>query len=151
MINNVGISGPKQQSSTDMDFGGFAQVLDANVLGPLRVTQALLPNQRKEKDARISLISSRMGSLSLTDSGMVAYRTSKAAVNKLFKCLSVDLAPEGIAVVMLHPGWVRTDMGGPQADIDVQTSASGLRSVIDGVTMANTGQFRAYDGSEIAW
>ncbi len=151
LINNAGISGPTEQSSTAMDFAGFTSVLDANVLGPLRVTQALLPNLRKAPAAKIGVVSSLMGSLASAQSGHVAYRASKAAVNKVFQCLATDLTGEGIAVTMLHPGWVRTDMGGPNADIDVQTSVSGIRSVLDALDMSRTGRFYAYYGKELAW
>jgi len=151
LINNAGISGPARQDSRDMDFAGFAQVLDANVLGPLRVTQALLPNLRKADAAKVAVVSSRMGSLASPQSGHVAYRASKSAVNKVFQCLASDLADEGIAVTMLHPGWVRTDMGGPNADIDVATSAGGIRAVLEGLGTGNTGRFYAYDGEELAW
>lgn len=151
LINNAGISGPSRQGATDMDFAGFQQVIDANVFGPLRVTQALLPNLRKAKDAKVAVISSRMGSLTLAQGGSVAYRTSKAAVNMAFKLLAGELKGDGIAVAMLHPGWVRTDMGGQGADIDVQTSATGLRKVLDGLSVANTGSFWAYDGEVLPW
>lgn len=157
LINNAGVAGPEMahQTSTDMDFAGFTAALDANVLGPLRVTQALLPNLRKAKGARIAVVSSRMGQFASRDSGgpsgLIAYRTSKAAVNKVFQCLASDLKPEGIAVVALHPGWVRTDMGGPQADIDVTTSASGIRKVIDGLSVETSGRFMAYDGEQLDW
>lgn len=151
LINNAGVSGPVRQSATDMDFDGFQTVIDANVFGPLRVTQALLPNLRKAGGAKVAVVSSRMGSLALAQSGSVAYRTSKAAVNMAFKLLAGELKGEGIAVTMLHPGWVRTDMGGPGADIDVETSASGLRTVLEDLNVGNTGSFRAYDGEDLPW
>ncbi|MBT2185755.1 SDR family oxidoreductase [Sphingobium nicotianae] len=151
LINNAGIAGPTRQSATDMDFAGFQQVIDANVFGPLRVTQALLPNLRKARDAKVAVMSSRMGSLTLAQGGSVAYRTSKAAVNMAFKLLAGELKGDGIAVAMLHPGWVRTDMGGQGADIDVRTSAAGLRKVLDGLSVANTGSFWAYDGEVLPW
>ncbi len=151
LINNAGVSGPARQSATDMDFDGFQTVIDANVFGPLRVTQALLPNLRKASGAKVAVVSSRMGSLALAQSGSVAYRTSKAAVNMAFKLLSGELKGEGIAVMMLHPGWVRTDMGGAGADIDVETSASGIRTVLGELNIGNTGSFRAYDGEDLPW
>jgi NAD(P)-dependent dehydrogenase (short-subunit alcohol dehydrogenase family) len=92
-----------------------------------------------------------MGSFAAPQSGYVAYRASKAAVNKVFQCLASDLAGEGIAVTSLHPGWVRTDMGGAGADIDVETSATGIRKVLDDLDMGRTGRFYAYDGEELAW
>jgi NAD(P)-dependent dehydrogenase (short-subunit alcohol dehydrogenase family) len=153
LINNAGVSGPEpaHQTSTDMDFAGFLGVLDANVLGPLRVTQALLPNLRAAGAAKAVVISSQMGQLSSKQSGFVAYRASKAAVNKVFQCLAADLAGEGIAVAMLHPGWVRTDMGGPGADLDVSESASGIRSVLASLDLSGTGRFMAWDGRQLDW
>lgn len=157
LINNAGVMGPEMahQTSTNMDFPGFLSTLDVNVLGPLRVTQALLPNLRASKDGKVAVISSRMGQLDSGDfggaSGFVAYRASKAAVNKVFQCLAGDLRAEGIAVAILHPGWVRTDMGGPGADIDVRDSAAGIRAVLDGLHAGNSGQFTAYDGTPLAW
>ena len=104
LVNNAGVSGPARQSATDMDFDGFGQVIAANVFGPLRVTQALLPNLRGADGAKVAVVSSRMGSLTLAQGGSVAYRTSKAAVNMVFKLLAGELKGEGMSVVMLHPG-----------------------------------------------
>ena len=151
LLANAGVIGPERQSSTDMDFDGFLRTLDVNVLGPLRVIQALLPNLRKAAHPRVAVTSSRMGSMAAPQSGHLAYRASKAAVNKVVQCLAADLAGEGIAVASLHPGWVRTDMGGPGADIDVETSAAGLRQVLDGLSMENSGRFWAYDGEVLDW
>ncbi|MCW2412342.1 MULTISPECIES: SDR family oxidoreductase [unclassified Sphingobium] len=151
LLANAGVIGPERQSSTDMDFEGFLHTLDVNVLGPLRVIQALLPNLRKAVHPRVAVTSSRMGSMAAPQSGHLAYRASKAAVNKVVQCLASDLAGEGIAVASLHPGWVRTDMGGPGADIDVETSAAGLRQVLDGLSMENSGRFWAYDGEVLDW
>ena len=151
LIANAGVIGPERQSATDMDFNGFLSALDVNVLGPLRVVQAVLPNLRKAKDAKVAVISSMMGSMASSRSDHVAYRASKAAVNKVVQCLASDLAKEGIAVASLHPGWVRTDMGGAGADIDVQTSAAGIRAVLDDLDNASTGRFWAYDGKQLDW
>ena len=151
LIANAGVIGPERQSATDMDFDGFLSALDVNVLGPLRVLQAVLPNLRKAKDAKVAVISSMMGSMASSQSGHVAYRASKAAVNKVVQCLASDLAKEGIAVASLHPGWVRTDMGGAGADIDVQTSAAGIRAVLDDLDNASTGRVWAYDGKQLDW
>jgi NAD(P)-dependent dehydrogenase (short-subunit alcohol dehydrogenase family) len=152
LINNAGIIGPQGPSSLETDFDGFLNTLKINTLGPLRVTQALLPNLRLSKHApRVAIISSRMGSLSYAKSDDIAYRASKAAVNKIAQALATDLAPEGIAVASIHPGWVRTDMGGADADIDPVTSAEGVKAVIDGLSVANTGRFWNYDGTERAW
>jgi NAD(P)-dependent dehydrogenase (short-subunit alcohol dehydrogenase family) len=117
----------------------------------LRVTQALLPALQRAKAAKIITITSKMGSLSYAPSDHIAYRASKAAVNKVMQCVATDLKPKGIAVAVVHPGWVRTDMGGASADIDVGTSAKGIVSVINNLSLATTGQFWNYDGSAIQW
>ena len=151
LIANAGVIGPERQSATDMDFEGFLSTLNVNVLGPLRVVQAVLPNLRKAEDAKVAVISSMMGSMASAQSGHVAYRASKAAVNKVVQCLATDFTSEGIAVASLHPGWVRTDMGGAGAAIDVQTSAAGIRAVLDKLDSATTGRFWAYDGKQLDW
>jgi NAD(P)-dependent dehydrogenase (short-subunit alcohol dehydrogenase family) len=82
---------------------------------------------------------------------MYAYRSTKAAANAITRSMALDLARYGILVVALHPGWVRTDMGGPHAELDVATSVAGLRKVIAGLTHEQSGRFLAYDGSELPW
>jgi NAD(P)-dependent dehydrogenase (short-subunit alcohol dehydrogenase family) len=151
LINNAGTIGPVVQSSSDMDFNGFLDTLNINTLGPLRVTQALLPALQRSKAAKIVAITSKMGSLSYAPSDHIAYRASKAAVNKVMQCVATDLQPKGIAVAVVHPGWVRTDMGGAGADIDVGTSAAGIISVIEKLSIATSGRFWNFDGSAIAW
>ncbi|HZV56104.1 MAG TPA: SDR family oxidoreductase [Sphingobium sp.] len=157
LINNAGVIGPDmaRQTGFEMDFAGFLSTLDVNTLGPLRVTQALLPNLRAARGAKVAVVSSRMGQFDSGDfggpSGFVAYRASKAAVNKVFQCLAADLRGEGIAVAMLHPGYVRTDMGGAGADIEPADSARGIRAVLAGLDLASTGRFMAYDGTALAW
>lgn len=151
LINNAGVIGPARQSTTDMDFEGFAEALAINTLGPLRVTQALLPNLRAGAAVKVAVLTSRMGSLSYAKSDRVAYRASKAAANKVVQCLATDLAGEGIAVAALHPGWARTDMGGAEADVDPVDSAKGLVAVIERLSVKTTGRFWNYDGTELAW
>lgn len=151
LINNAGVIGPSQQSARQMDFSGFAEALAINTLGPLRVTQALLPNLRRAPNAKLAVLTSKMGSLSYAKSDRVAYRASKAAANKVTQCLATDLQEEGIAVAAIHPGWVRTEMGGADADIDAAESAVGIRMVIANISLSNTGRFWNYDGTELAW
>jgi short-subunit dehydrogenase len=155
LINNAGIIGPKRQSTLDMDFAGFEETLLVNAVAPLRVTQAVLPNLRAARDqngiAKIATISSAMGQLSRPSSSQIAYRASKAAVNKVMQGLAADLKREQIAVAILHPGWVRTDMGGGGADIAVEDSAAGILSVVDRLTMKTSGKFVNYDGQALEW
>lgn len=151
LINNAGIIGHQPQSVLDMDFEGFADTLNINTLGPLCVIQAFLANVRRGDNPRIITISSKMGSMSHQSSDRIAYRASKAAINKVMQGLATDLRPENITVVSMHPGWVRTDMGGGSADISVEESASGILAVANGLTLDKTGSFINYDGSDIPW
>ena len=151
LINNAGVIGPDRQSALDADFTGFLETLNVNTVGPLRMTQALLPNLRQATGAKVAFVSSRMGSLSYAKSDRVAYRASKAAVNKVVQCLATDLAAEGISVAALHPGWVRTEMGGRGADLSPEESAAGLTRVIAGLSPETTGRFWNYDGTVLAW
>ena len=151
LINNAGVVGPERQSTTDMDFDGFERTLQVNTLAPLRVTQAFLPNIRASRSGKIVTISSLMGSMRTGRSESIAYRASKAAVNKLMQGLATDLGAEGIAVASLHPGWVRTDMGGEGADIDVGESAKGLIDVIDRLEVSGTGRFIDWRGNVLTW
>jgi NAD(P)-dependent dehydrogenase (short-subunit alcohol dehydrogenase family) len=149
LINNAGIIGAQRQTTLDMDFEGFLETLNVNTLGPLRVTQAFLPQLRRAKTAKIIAISSRMGSLSHAKSDRIAYRASKAAVNKLMQGLATDLRSEGITAISVHPGWVQTDMGGSGADITVEESAAGLLKLIDGLTLEDTGGFFDWSGARL--
>ncbi len=151
LINNAGVMGPDRQSASDTDFTGFLDTLNINTLGPLRVTQALLPQLRKSNSAKVAILTSRMGSLSYAKSDHVAYRASKAAANKVAQCLATDLVREGIVVAALHPGWVQTDMGGASADISSEESARGLKATIDGLSVSTTGRFWNFDGSSLEW
>ncbi|QBK30322.1 SDR family oxidoreductase [Roseitalea porphyridii] len=151
LVNNAGVIGPARQSTLDMDFDGFAETLAINTLAPLRVSQAFLPLLRRSDRPRIVTISSAMGRLSYQKSDRIAYRASKAAVNKVMQGLATDLRSEGIAVQCVHPGWVRTDMGGPQADIDVAESAGGILDRAEALELVDTGSFVNYDGSTIDW
>lgn len=152
LVNNAGVIGPRRQSSIDMDFAGFIDTLNVNTLGPLSLTQALLPNLRLSKQRpRVAVLTSRMGSLSYAKSDHLAYRASKAAANKIVQGLATDLAPEGIAVAAIHPGWVRTDMGGRAADIEPAASARGIAAVLDGLSVSHTGRFVDHDGNELPW
>jgi NAD(P)-dependent dehydrogenase (short-subunit alcohol dehydrogenase family) len=151
LINNAGIHGMRGGSGLDADLSEFAQVLAVNTIAPLRVSRAFLPHLKQAKQPRILTISSQMGALSGSATGSIAYRTSKAAVNKAMQGLAVDLKPEGIAVAVVHPGWVRTDMGGDRADLSPEESAVGIAGVVDALTMARTGSFFRWDGTIHPW
>ena len=151
LINNAGVIGPARQSTLDMDFDGFAETLAVNTLAPLRMAQALLPNLRRSEAGKIATITSGMGSMSYARSDRIAYRTSKAAVNKVMQGLATDLKPLGISVLLLHPGWVKTDMGGAGADISVEDSARGILAQVDVLTLVRSGGFVDYAGRVMSW
>jgi NAD(P)-dependent dehydrogenase (short-subunit alcohol dehydrogenase family) len=152
LINNAGMYGPKAQSLAKMDFAGWAKTLATNTLGPFRVAQALEKPIAAGDRKIIAILSSAMGSITENGSGnYYAYRSSKAAVNMVAKSLAIDLAPKGIIVVSLHPGWVQTDMGGPNASLMPTESIAKLRQVLERVTPADSGTFIGYDGRAIPW
>lgn len=148
LINNAGIISPERQSPLDMDFDGFAETLKVNTLAPLAVSQAFLPLLRKSDNGRILTISSQMAWMGYRKSDTLAYRASKAAVNKVMQGLATELEPSNIPVALLDPGWVRTDMGGPQADNDPVAVAVGILEVAERLTLANTGKFFKWSGEE---
>jgi NAD(P)-dependent dehydrogenase (short-subunit alcohol dehydrogenase family) len=151
-INNAGIYGPRDANFGNVDGRAMAEVLYTNAVAPMLLTQLLIDNVRKGSGKKLVYISSKMGSIADNGrGGSYIYRSSKTALNSVVKSLALDVASEGIAAATLHPGWVRTDMGGSNGLIDAPESVSGMLNVIDGLSVANTGQFYNYDGSTIAW
>ncbi len=148
LINNAGIIGPQRQSPLDMDFGGFADTLAVNTLAPLAVSQAFLPHLRRSGTGRILTISSQMSWMGYRKADRIAYRASKAAVNKVMQGLASDLEPEGIPVALIDPGWVRTDMGGPGADNSASDVAQGILKIAESLTLAGTGRFFKWTSEE---
>ncbi|MBC01118.1 MAG: Short chain dehydrogenase [Rhodobacteraceae bacterium] len=150
LLNNAGVMGA-HQSLEDLDFDGWLAEVNVNTLGPMRLALALRPNLVLSKNPRIVTISSQMGSMARPRGGSYAYRSSKAAVNKAMQGLALDLADEGICVVAVHPGWVRTDMGGGGADISVEESAAGIYRLTRDLTLADSGRFLTYRGEDHPW
>lgn len=149
LINNAGLYGDRSQSLGQTDVEDWLNVLAANTIAPLKVVEALLPCLAL--GARIATLTSLMGSMADNGSGgNYVYRSSKAGLNAVIKSLSLDLEGRHICV-LFHPGWVLTDMGGPGAMISVDTSVSGMRSVIEQLTPEHSGSFLRYDGKELPW
>lgn len=152
LFNNAGIYGPNDTSFEKIDENGWLECLRINTISPMKVTQAFIENVAISKRKLIATMSSKMGSMSDNGSGgSYIYRSSKAALNAVMKSASIDLRPRGIKVAILHPGWVLTDMGGPNAEISVKECVNSLRKNIDNVTLENSGQFFEIDGSLISW
>jgi NAD(P)-dependent dehydrogenase (short-subunit alcohol dehydrogenase family) len=152
LINNAGVGSPRGQKLGALDYAAWARVLDVNTLGPMRVTEAFLPHLAAGGGKKVVTITSGMGSIAdNTSGGSYAYRSSKAAVNMVVKSLSIDLAPRGITCVVMNPGWVRTDMGGPGGKISPAESIAAMRRVIAKLTPADSGKFFNYDGGQYPW
>lgn len=151
LINNAGIYGNPDPALTVTDYADYLEVFRVNAVAPVKLTLAFLPHLKAAQTAKIATISSRKGSMSLSDGGNYAYRASKAAINAAMHSIALDLKPSRLTCILLHPGWVKTDMGGANADIDVATSSAGLKTVIDKSSLADTGKFFNYDGQEIPW
>ena len=151
LVNNAGMAGERTGRASEADVEDFAEVLDVNVLGPLRVTRAFLPLLRRSKHPKVMTLSSQLGSMVFPGTDHVAYCTSKAALNRLMQAVAADLRKDGIPLVIAHPGWVRTDMGGPSAPVSPEESAAGLANLLDNLTIETTGRFMDWDGAERAW
>jgi NAD(P)-dependent dehydrogenase (short-subunit alcohol dehydrogenase family) len=152
LLNNAGIGGPRGQGVGNIDYEAWAKVLDVNTMGPLRVSEAFVDHVAQSERKLIVTITSGMGSLAdNTSGGAYAYRSSKAAVNMVMRSLAIDLAPRGIACVVINPGWVLTDMGGPHATLTTAESVKKLRRLIETLGPGQSGKFFNYDGREYAW
>ena len=136
----------KPQTQADFD-----KVMRTNVFGALRAIPVIAPKLAKRK-GKFVFLSSRMGSIGLmANGGRVIYRASKTALNAVVRAASLEFGPAGLTAVVFHPGWVKTDMGGSDADIDPVTSIGGMRRVIEKLKPADNGSFLNYDGKPLAW
>lgn len=159
LLNVAGYYGPRivtepggLQEFGATDYVEWEKINRINVFGPMKISEAFIEHVAASQQKKIVTLSSILGSIGANDGGkMYPYRASKAAVNAIVKSMSIDLKGRGVIAIALHPGWVRTDMGGPHADIDVATSVGGMKKVIAGLTTADSGQFKVYDGSILPW
>lgn len=150
LINNAGIYLDRATDLINVD--DWVQTFKVNSIAPVILLNAFKNHLASSELKKTVTLSSKMGSIDdNTKGGSYLYRSSKAAVNMAIKNVSIDFKPLGISVATLHPGWVQTDMGGPDGLIDIPTSVNGLRLVINNLSLANTGQFIDYEGKLIAW
>lgn len=134
------------------DFDEWEKTYRVNCIAPMKMAESLIENILLGEHKKIISISSIIGSIGGNDVGkMYPYRASKAGLNAVMKSMAIDLASEKITAIALHPGWVKTDMGGPTADIDVSESIKGMANVIGSLSLNDSGKFYAYDGSELPW
>ncbi|WP_288130445.1 SDR family oxidoreductase [Microbulbifer sp.] len=152
LLSGAGYYGPKGVTLGSVDLEAWRQVLEVNTIAPYKLVETFLDNVAAGETRVIGVLSSKVGSIDDNSSGGgYIYRSSKTAVNQVVKSLSVDLAEQGIAVLALHPGWVKTDMGGPNALISAEESVAGLKKRLLEAGPKHSGHFYNYDGSEIPW
>ena len=152
LFANAGIMGPSDQQFGSAASEGFMDTLRTNALAPLALAEAFADQVAESQLKVVALQSSRMGSIADNDSGgRYAYRASKAALNAVGKSLSVDLKDKGINVLILHPGWVRTDMGGPNGNLTVTECVEGQLDLIARANPAMNGRFFHVSGEDLPW
>ncbi len=152
LINNAGIGGGWGRPLKDVDIDDAERILQVNCLGPMRVTQALLPALRKGDIKFIINITSMLGSIEgNTRGGSYGYRESKAALNMFTRSLAAELEPDGFTCIAMSPGWVKTDMGGPNARLTPDQSVDAMVKVIEGLSTEHSGSFFNHAGELVPW
>jgi NAD(P)-dependent dehydrogenase (short-subunit alcohol dehydrogenase family) len=152
LLNNAGVYEPLKTQLGKIDYGAWANVLAVNVLAPTRIVECFVDNVARSNRKQIACLSSQMGSIADNKSGAhYPYRSSKAALNMVVKSLSIDLRDRDVTVVALDPGWVRTDMGGPNAELAPADSIRGMIRVLEGLSIGDSGKHLSYNGAELPW
>jgi NAD(P)-dependent dehydrogenase (short-subunit alcohol dehydrogenase family) len=151
LIANAGVIGSREAFVQDADFATWHQTFDVNVMAPVALAQAFAPHVAASAQKRMAVLSSRQGSIESTTGGSMIYRTTKAALNMAGKNLAIAYRERGITVLIFHPGWVKTDMGGASAPVTPEDSIRGMRAVIAGASLDESGRFFNYDGTSIPW
>ncbi|MBY6213170.1 SDR family oxidoreductase [Microbulbifer agarilyticus] len=152
LVSNAGYYGPKGVTFGHVDVDEWRRVLEINTIAPYKLAEALYPNLEAGQNKVVGILSSKVGSIADNQSGGgYMYRSSKTALNQVVKSLAIDLKEQGIKVVALHPGWVKTEMGGPNALISTEESVTGIKSLLLNASAESSGQFFNYDGCVIPW
>jgi NAD(P)-dependent dehydrogenase (short-subunit alcohol dehydrogenase family) len=150
LINNAGIN-HERQGLDDMDYDAFREINEVMMIGPFRVFQNFLPHLEKSQIARVMSVTSQLGSSAWPYGGYYAYAGAKAGLNRVMRSVAIDVKDRGIYVGVIHPGYVKTDMGGPGADIEASESAAGIIAVTAKLSPANTGGFFKWNGEMHDW
>lgn len=152
LINNAGVYGSKNHQFGNTDEADWLKTFQINTIGPMKVSEAFIPHLEAGADKKIATLSSKMASMEDNGSGgSYIYRSSKAALNAVIKSMAIDLKPKNITALVLHPGWVRTDMGGPNGEIDTHESVVRLFDIIENASVMDSGKFYDIDGTIIPW
>lgn len=152
LINNAGIYGSDKNKFGNVDVESWLQAFQINSIAPLKMVEAFSEQLRMGKRKLVACMSSKMGSMADNGYGnSYIYRSSKAALNAVVKSLSIDLKEQGIISVALHPGWVKTDMGGPDAEITTRECVEQLFNHLSLLRIEDSGRFIDIDGSDIPW
>ncbi len=152
LFANAGAIGTRRQSFGDVDGDALLDLVRVNAMAPLKLAEALADNVAASKRKTIAFQTSLMGSIADNGSGgAYAYRVSKAALNMIGRSAANDLRGRGVKVAILHPGWVRTRMGGPSGKISVEDCVEGQQRILDALTPEQSGRFFNYDGRELPW
>ena len=147
----AGVTGGMKQSIDDVDIAEWHKAIDVNTIGPLMVARAFKPHLVQSGDGKFMILTSQLGASTWPMGGMYIYSTTKAAVNKVGQIIAMDWKDQPISVSLMHPGYVQTDMGGPNAEITPQESASGIRNVVAGMSKENSGHFYKWNGDIHPW
>jgi len=153
LINNAGIyADNKSNGLGHLDYQAWTNSLLINTQAPVKMSEAFLPHIKKSDKKLMVAISSLMGSMADNDSGgSIFYRSSKAALNAAMKSVAIELKNQSVGVLIFHPGWVKTDMGGPDALINAEQSVAGMRALIANFSLDQSGRFVKYDGTPMPW
>ncbi len=152
LVNNAGVYGSKKNRFGAVDARDWLQTFQVNSIAPLKMVEAFVEQIGMSRQKKVICISSKMGSMSDNGYGnSYIYRSSKAALNAVVKSLSIDLKDRKIITVAMHPGWVKTDMGGPNAEISTTHCVERLFSIAQSLTLEDSGRFIDIDGSDIGW
>ncbi|MEY3758922.1 MAG: hypothetical protein RIR39_413 [Pseudomonadota bacterium] len=153
LINNAGVFGDSAGHGFEqLDYSTWTKTLTVNVQAPVKMAEAFLPHLKRGDKKLLVSISSLMGSIADNrGGGSIIYRSSKAALNAAMKSIAIELKEQAIGVLIFHPGWVKTDMGGNNAPLEAVQSIAGMRQAISAFSLEQTGHFVKYDGTQLPW
>lgn len=152
LVNNAGVADGRWRNLSEIDDKWALEVLDINALGPVRVVKSLYTKMNHNSLTKVAMISSLMASIDDCHMGRsYAYRASKTALNMFTVSMKKEALEDNISFVIFHPGWVKTDMGGDRAPVEIPESVAGMRSILVSRTLENTGEFVQFDGEILPW